>query len=52
MNNEVYESPYISRVVVFLEHAIAGSIDVNTGNGSFEESWDKIDIDQGEIELI
>ena len=51
MNNKFYESPCIERVVIFLEHAIAGSTNVNVGGG-FTESWEEERIDTGDIVLM
>ena len=48
---ELYEPPCIERVVVFLEHAIAGSTGVNVGGG-FTESWEEERIDTGDIVLM
>ena len=51
---EFYEAPCIERVDVFLEHAIAGSTNVNVGGGGggFTESWEEERIDTGDIVLM
>lgn len=50
MNENVYEAPRIERVVIVLEHAIAGS--VPAGGGRFEEKWEEEKVDTGDIVLM
>lgn len=50
--DEVYESPSLERVDVFLEHAIAGSTDVSLGGNGFTDSWEEDNFETGDIELL
>lgn len=52
--NELYEPPCIERVVVFLEHAIAGSWPVRPADpdNAFMENWKEEVIITGDIEIM
>lgn len=56
MENEVYVSPCIQRVTVYLEQAIAGSIPITpvepSNPNTFQENWIEEEIITGDIELL